>query len=190
MLGSKLPLFSYGRDGHRPFCRGLYTHFQDFLLKWDDHPKWYGEFRPQHISLPYWSCGTSAAVFFPKRSFFLFDAAVWKGWKEIVYLNTGSKHLRYRRFPNNNNLSYRRFQQQTTSSAIEDSNNKHFKWLDFNHIATSVFRHRSWHWICWSDWLPCCIGFLWSQFLGSWKGTRELKRSNEMKNMIRCRIQI
>lgn len=27
----------------------------------------------------------------------------------------------------------------TTTLAIEDSNNKHFNWLDFNHIATSFF---------------------------------------------------
>ena len=66
----------------------------------------------------------------------------------------------------------------TTTLAIEDSNNKHFNWLDFNHIATSFFGIG--RGIAWSDWLPCCIGFLWSQFLGSWKGTRELKRSNEM----------
>ena len=26
---SKLPLFSYGRDGHQPNSRGLYTHYKD-----------------------------------------------------------------------------------------------------------------------------------------------------------------
>ena len=30
---SKLPLFSYGRDGHQPYSRGLYTHYKDSLLK-------------------------------------------------------------------------------------------------------------------------------------------------------------
>ena len=33
MLGSKLPFFSYGRDGHQPYSRGLYTHYKDSLLK-------------------------------------------------------------------------------------------------------------------------------------------------------------
>ena len=33
VLGSKLPLFSYGRDGHQPYSRGLYTHYKDSLLK-------------------------------------------------------------------------------------------------------------------------------------------------------------
>ena len=32
VLGSKLPLFSYGRDGHQPYSRGLYTHYKDSLL--------------------------------------------------------------------------------------------------------------------------------------------------------------
>ena len=27
--GSKLPLFSYGRDGHQPNSRDLYTHYKD-----------------------------------------------------------------------------------------------------------------------------------------------------------------
>ena len=29
VLGSKLTLFSYGRDGHQPYSRGLYTHYKD-----------------------------------------------------------------------------------------------------------------------------------------------------------------
>ena len=33
MLGSKLPLSSYGRDGHHQpfFCRGFYTHYKDII---------------------------------------------------------------------------------------------------------------------------------------------------------------
>ncbi len=33
VLGSKLPLFSYGRDGHQPYSRGLYTHYKDSVLE-------------------------------------------------------------------------------------------------------------------------------------------------------------
>ena len=33
VLGSKLPLFSYGRDGHQPFSSVLFTHYKDSLLK-------------------------------------------------------------------------------------------------------------------------------------------------------------
>ena len=33
VMGSKLPLFSYGRDGHQPYSRALYTHYKDSLLK-------------------------------------------------------------------------------------------------------------------------------------------------------------
>ena len=33
LLGSKLTLFSYGRDGHQPYSRGLGTHSKDFPMK-------------------------------------------------------------------------------------------------------------------------------------------------------------
>ncbi len=33
VLGSKLPFFSYGRDGHQPYSMGLYAHYKDSLLK-------------------------------------------------------------------------------------------------------------------------------------------------------------
>ena len=29
----QLPLFSYGRDGHQPYSRGLYTHYKDSVIK-------------------------------------------------------------------------------------------------------------------------------------------------------------
>ena len=32
-LGSKLPVISYGRDGHHPYSSGLYTHYKDSPLK-------------------------------------------------------------------------------------------------------------------------------------------------------------
>ncbi len=37
MLGSKLPLFSYGRDGHQPYSRVFYTNYKDSLFfRWDE----------------------------------------------------------------------------------------------------------------------------------------------------------
>ena len=33
VLGSKLPLFSHGRDGQQPYSRVLYTNYKDSLLK-------------------------------------------------------------------------------------------------------------------------------------------------------------
>ncbi len=50
VLGSKLPLFSHGRDGHQPNSRGLYTHYKDSYKRWDDHPQ-YSDFWPWHISV-------------------------------------------------------------------------------------------------------------------------------------------
>ena len=47
VLGSKLPLLSYGRDGLQPNSRGLYTPYKD-SLRWDDHPQ-YKEFNPGHM---------------------------------------------------------------------------------------------------------------------------------------------
>ena len=33
LLGSKLTLFSYGRDGHQSYSRVLYTNYKDSLIK-------------------------------------------------------------------------------------------------------------------------------------------------------------
>ncbi len=50
VLGSKLPLFSYGRDGDQPYSRVLYLllGFPKLKVGW---PSKYKEFRPLHIFL-------------------------------------------------------------------------------------------------------------------------------------------
>ena len=52
VLGSKPPLFSYGRDGHQPFCRILYTNYiqyKDSLFKVGWLSPIYRVWTPAHI---------------------------------------------------------------------------------------------------------------------------------------------
>ena len=38
--GLNSSLFSYGRDGHQPYSKGLYTNEKYSLQTWDDHPQY------------------------------------------------------------------------------------------------------------------------------------------------------